>query len=366
MVSWLAAAGALVACAAAEWLHARRVRRVARLAFGPAARPRRWVALVPALRAASAAAACWGLVVLYQIDRAQRDPPEPNERAASRRLVIALDVSPSMQLADAGPKGRQPRGERARDVLRSALERLDQQRIPTSVVAFYSDARPVVVDTIDPEVVANILDDLPLEHAFAAGKTNLYRGAQAAGQLGKAWPARSAVLLLVSDGDTLPPKEAPRLPAAFGGVLVVGVGNPRRGLYIDDHSSRQDVQSLQRLALQLGGTYNDANQRHVPTEGLRRLAAHDSLGKGPGLERREAAVAALSCGAAVLALLPLALALAGRMWRPSAAPLRQPAAQAARSIAPHQPAAQATTSANTSQPPQRGTRPPQPLEVSHA
>ena len=79
-----------------------------------------------------------------------------------------------------------------------------------SVVAFYSDARPVVIDTFDPEVVANILDDLPLEYAFKPGKTNLYEGVKTAGEVGKAWPVKSATLLLVSDGDTLPARETPR------------------------------------------------------------------------------------------------------------------------------------------------------------
>ena len=88
-------------------------------------------------------------------------------------------------------------------------------RTRVSIVAFYTEARPVVIDTFDPEVVANILDDLPLEHAFTPGKTNLYEGVKAAGEAGKTWPAKSATLLVVSDGDTLPAKEIPSLPAGL-------------------------------------------------------------------------------------------------------------------------------------------------------
>jgi Ca-activated chloride channel family protein len=256
-------------------------------------------------------AACWGLLILLQIDSAAWEPRRAEDKQPLHHLAIALDVSPSMQLQDAGPQGAQRRAERARDVLHSIFERLEMRRTRVSVLAFYNGARPVVIDAYDPEVVANIIDDLPLEHAFTPGKTNMYDGVKLAAETAKSWPARSAALLVVSDGDTLPAKEPPALPAAFAAALVLGVGNPHHGLYIDGHSSRQDMDSLGRLALRLGGTYYDANVKHVPSVALAKL---DALlpGAAPGsVELRDLAIASLLAGSAVLALLPVALALAG-------------------------------------------------------
>ena len=53
-------------------------------------------------------------------------------------------------------------------------------RFRTTIVAFYTEARPVVLRTTDPEVVHNILDELPMEYAFPAGPTNLIAGIQEA------------------------------------------------------------------------------------------------------------------------------------------------------------------------------------------
>jgi Ca-activated chloride channel homolog len=313
VVTWWITAAVVAACMLSEWLHARRCRRLAYLAFGPAGRPRAWVAAAAPLRVAAAGALCWGLIVLLGTDRAPWNPGDLSaDKAVSvRHLMIALDVSPSMQLADAGPAGVQRRAERARDVVRSILDRIDLGRTRVSVIAFYTEARPVVIDTFDPEVVANILDDLPLEHAFTPGKTNMYEGVKAAGAAGKAWPAKSATLLVVSDGDTLPAKESPALPPAFGGSLVLGVGNPYHGLYIDGHSSRQDGDSLRQLALRLGGQYFDTNQRHVPSVDLVALDRWLPVNPRSDIGLREAALASTLGGASALAALCIALTLAG-------------------------------------------------------
>ncbi|MEN6449106.1 MAG: VWA domain-containing protein [Thermoguttaceae bacterium] len=312
VAAWITAA-AVAACILSEWLHVRRTRRLAFLAFGESGRPRAWVAAAAPVRVLAVGALCWGLVVLFTSDRT---PWNPNalvggKAAGFRHLMIALDVSPSMQLTDAGPVGTQRRAERARDVVRSLLDRIDLARTRVSVVAFYTEARPVVIDTFDPEVVANILDDLPLEHAFTPGKTNLHEGVKVAADAAKGWLPKSATLLIISDGDTLPGKETPTLPAAFAGALVLGVGNPYHGLYIDGHSSRQDGDSLRQLALRLGGQYFDTNTKHVASADL---AAFDrflppSSRIDAGL--REAALGAILGGASVLAALCVALAVAG-------------------------------------------------------
>jgi Ca-activated chloride channel family protein len=313
MVIWLAPLAAAVLCAVAELLHTRRTRRMARLAFGATGRPRAWVAVVPWVRAIAVAAVCWGLIVLLRVDAATWDGSQTSKEKNQpiHHLVIALDVSPSMDLKDAGPKEDQTRADRARDVLRSVLDRVNLRRTRISLVAFYTEARPVVVDTFDREVVDNILNDLPLEHAFQAGKTNLYSCVESAVQIGRTWAPQSASLIVVGDGDTLPSTKIPVLPVSYGGKLIVGVGHPYRGTFIDDHSSRQDSQSLSRLALQLGGHYQDANTRHVPTEQLKRLDASMPLIDRGVLELRDVAIWAVLLGAVALATATPALALLG-------------------------------------------------------
>lgn len=304
MVSWLTIA-AVVFALAAEALHARRVRRLGRLAVAGGTR-RAWTRTAPLLRIVAAGLIAWGLGVLAfeeagSLAGGTRTPP-------IRRLVLALDVSPSMDLADAGPDGRQSRATRARDVARSLLARVDPAALKISVVALWNGAKPVVVDTVDPEVVRNVLDDLPLQHAFAPGKTTLVDAITASGAIARGWPPGCASLVVLSDGDSAPPGAA-ALPAAYTAALMIGVGEVARGLPIDGHVSRQEEANLRRLATRLGGTYHDGNRRHVPTALLAKLVPRAALVHERG--RADLALAALLSGAAIEALLPLALALAG-------------------------------------------------------
>jgi Ca-activated chloride channel family protein len=321
VIAWIVAAMAVAAMAVAgmaEWMHWLRCRRIARLAFGAAARPMRWLAAGAVLRALAVAALGWGLFVLLHIGAAPWDPAEASDgnSAVVHRLVIALDVSPSMQLADAGATRDQRRAQRAKDVLRPLVERINWRRTRVSVVAFYSTARPVVIDTFDPEVLNNILDDLPMEHAFQAGKTNLYEGVKTAAEIARAWPVKSASLIVVSDGDTLPEKGLPAIPAAFAMTLILGLGNPQHGIFIDGHSSRQDAESLTRLALRLGGVYHDANLRDVTSDVTKQLEAAIPVDRRHDPSLREAAMTCVVSGAAVIALLPVLFSLVARRWKP--------------------------------------------------
>lgn len=334
MVSLLITLLAMTLLALAEWLHARRVRRVAWLAFGPTGSPRSWTALAPLLRVAAVGAISWGLATLLGIGAPPLEAFASGDTGSLHHVVVALDVSPSMDLPDAGANEDQPRGDRARDVIRSVLERLDARRSRISIIAFYTNARPVVVDTFDPEVTANVLADLPLEHAFSAGKTDLYSGVREAARLGKNWREQSATLLIVSDGDTLPSQEIPTLPRAYSSILILGVGSPHRGTFIDGHSSRQDAQSLERLALRLGGRYYNATSRHLPSDPVLAAAAALPTEQGEPTDLRALAVVATCCGALLLALLPPLLALAGSGRHPWSVE-EAPKVSAATSLARH-------------------------------
>ena len=162
-------------------------------------------------------------------------------RGACDDVVAALSLQPLL-----GKRiGELSKGQRKRALLGIGLlssrpvlmadepfEGLDLRQTQVSVIAFFSTARPVVVDTFDAEVVTNILQDLPLEQAFQSGKTTMYAAVAAAGEIGASWRANSATLVLVSDGDTLPPEKPTPLPPAFGDVLVLGVSvEPGTGLF---------------------------------------------------------------------------------------------------------------------------------------
>lgn len=316
MLAALAAVAVAVLAVAAELLHAARVRRVAALAFGPSRRPLAWARIAPLLRVVSLAAVCWGLVTLYFLPpRAHRaGEVKPHE---IRRLVLVLDVSPSMKLTDAGPQLKQRRDQRAADILQSFFDRVQKERYRTTVIATYSEAKPVVQDTTDLEVVRNILTDLPLAQAFKAGPTNLLAGVEEAAKIAKPWPPGSAVLLIVSDGgDPTPGAKMPKLPDAIGQVVVVGVGSATVGKFIDGVLSRQDVPSLRQAAARLRGTYHNGNEKHLATELVREMNQPPGGGRDEPWTLREYALAAVGVGSAVLALVPVLLQLFGTRWRP--------------------------------------------------
>lgn len=320
VIALLGAGAAALLVLAAEWLHGRRVRRVAVLAFGPSGRPATWVRGAPALRAVGAGALAWGLLTLLcdvapKVHRA--GAPADGE---PRHMVLVLDVSPSMRLRDAGPTGKQSRLHRARDVLYSLFSRVSTGSYRISVIAVYNGALPVVIDTQDAEVVSNILTDLPMHYAFSPGRTRLFAGLEEAARIARPWPAGSTLLVVVSDGDTVPATGMPRMPPAIGGVLVVGVGDPLAGSFIDGRQSRQDRSTLRQIAVRLGGTYHDGNRHQVPTEAI--VAATSGGGREPLVRwtRREYALFAVAAGSALLAWLPWLLALFGTVWRPGARP----------------------------------------------
>ena len=324
MVAEVAAAGAAILVALAEWLHSHRVRRVASLAFGPPRRPAAWARMTPFVTIAAMAGVVWGLVTLLQspprVYRGDR-PPQQGEQ----HLLVLLDVSPSMLLADAGPTGKQTRRQRAGDLLRSFFRRIDIDQYRVTLIAVYNGAMPVVVDTRDPDVVDNILDDLPMHFAFDPGRTKLIEGVKEGAKVARPWKPSSAIMIILSDGDTVPATGMPKLPVSIRSSLVVGVGDPRKGSFIDGKLSKQDVSALRQLAIRIGGTYHDGNQKHIPSDLVRQVAGAGGVRKSQPWTRREYALMSIALGAAWLALLPWLLATAGTSWRPGV-PARRAAA----------------------------------------
>lgn len=304
----------------AELLHFARVLKAAPLAFGPKRTRLPLAVLAPVLRVAAVGCVAWGLAVLAAW------PPKSHKAnvvsdSDHRHLVLVLDVSPSMQVADAGPDGKQKRAERAADLIQSFFERVQAEQYKTTIIAVYTSAKPVVKDTTDREVVRNILTDLPMRHAYKSGETNLFAGLEMAADVAKPWNPGSAVLLVVTDGDTVPATGMPKMPASIGSnVVMIGVGNPSVGKSIGGHMTRQDASTLRQVATRLNGAYHDGNDKQLSTDLVSRVDERATSKKDEKLSPRELAMWVTPIGAGVLVLLPVALTLLGTGWAPGRHP----------------------------------------------
>ena len=317
MVAELAALNAAILCVIAELLHSVRVRRIANLAFGPTRRPALWAMAAPLMRVVSVAALAWGMATLIMLSPKVHQS-EIITDGEYKHIVMVLDVSPSMRLQDAGLKKEQSRMKRARAVMESFFQRVAIEQYRVSVVATYTDAKNVVVDTKDLEVIRNILGDLPMHYAFTSGQTDIFAGLRAAFEIAEPWNPKSTTLILVSDGDTVPSTGMPKAPASISSVLVVGVGDPLQGKFIDGKNSRQEVSMLRQTAMRLGGFYHNGNEKHLSTEMLKQLTSSKKESPFEQLSRREYALLACGLGASLLAFLPILLHYFGTSWTPGA------------------------------------------------
>ncbi len=306
---WLIAIVVAAVAGLGEWLHARRIARVARLAFGDSGKPAAWTRSAPALRVLGLAAAAWGASVLITYDPVGGDQtPAPR---ASKQLLIALDVSPSMLIKDAGPEAEKlTRSQWAGKVVQGVLDRLDMKETRISLVAFYTKSMTVLQDTTDKNVIANMFDGLQLHVAFDPGQTDLASGVNAALQIARPWARRSTTLIIVSDGDARSELGQVTLPPAIADTIVIGVGDPNKATIVSGHSSKQESLSLKTLAARLGGTYHEGNRLHLPSEVLARLAMI-SPNAGGDLGARDIALIALGAGSAITALIGPTLMLVG-------------------------------------------------------
>lgn len=318
----IAAGVALAISFAAELIHAARVRRLAPLAFGPRTGLVSLALGAGLVRVGGLTLAAFGLAVLAALPPKSHRASQLRE-ADYKHLVLVLDVSPSMQLKDAGKGGTQKRAERAADLLQSFFDRVSAEKYKTTVIAFYTDAKMVVEDTTDREVVRNILTELPMRHAFKSGESDLFSGLKAAAKVAKPWNPGSAVVIVISDGDSVPASGMPKMPASVGtNVVLVGVGNPVSGKSVGGHQSRQDVSNLRQTAVRLNGTYHDGNEKHLPTELVSRIDERATPPGGDKFSLRERALWAIGVGCSGVGFVPLVLGLLGTGWAPGRSPGR--------------------------------------------
>ena len=317
LIPIIAAATTVVLAAGAEVLHLQRIKRVRHLAFGPEGTFSAATILAPIFRSLFLGALAWSLSTLFLLEpKAHRSTVKIVEAKERRHLIIVLDVSPSMKLKDSGESSGLTRTQRASKLVQSLLKRTTDNKLHISLVAVYNGAKPVVEESRDLEVILNFLDGMDMSSVFPVGKTRLFDGLEEAARIARDWPANSATLLLVSDGDTVPATGMPKMPPSIGGVLVTGVGNPTKGSMIDGRQSRQDVGALQQIANRLGGQYHDGNLRQVPTSVLNKLGSLKTEDEGLKLTLREYTLIIAVASALGLALLPVFLYFLGSPFRP--------------------------------------------------
>ena len=315
MTPLFSALGVLLLAALAEWLHVRRIRAVGRLAFGPTGAPHGWTRVVPWLRPLCLAAFTWGLVTLLMLKLAAAEGKgdKQGDAKTATRLVFVADLSPSMYLTDAGPEGKQTRQAGMREVVEGILQRVSGN-LRFGVIGFWTDSLPVVMEARDPELVRNVFNGLPLSYSMPAGQTDLGQAINAAVKLVNGFPEGSTRLIIFSDGDCVNLVPITPRPKSVKEVFVLGVGNPHKGTFIDGHQSRQEGDTLRTVATALMGTYVDVNEKHLPTSALGDLVVTAPLAQR-GLTLAEWAVLAMVVGAAVLALIPVALEFFGSDWK---------------------------------------------------
>jgi Ca-activated chloride channel family protein len=174
----------------------------------------------------------------------------------------------------------------------------------------------LVSECRDRELMLHLAGGIPFHITYKPGKTDLLKSVNEAGALMKDWNRKSTTLLVISDGDSLPPSGLERMPSSVAEVIVAGVGAPGRGTFIDGHMSRQDTANLSQLARRLGGRYFDCNTRHLPSEVLEKLNSEDPGAAKWRSDRRLVALVVLAASSSLICFLPLLLEWMGSAWRP--------------------------------------------------
>jgi hypothetical protein len=215
-------------------------------------------------------------------------------------------------LQDAGPKGDETRRARLAEVVGGILDRIGGD-VTFSVIGFYTNALPVVLQVRDRAVVRNAFDGMPLVYAMEVGQTDLGTSISKSMELIQDFPKKSTSVFICTDGDTVGLSQPLVAPACVERTMVLGVGDTDHGTFIDGHQSRQDPDVLASVASALKGEYINVNDRHVPTTSLGGLIQAPS--SGSGLSLVDVAIFVMGLTATLLAFIPVAQQYAGTGWR---------------------------------------------------
>jgi Mg-chelatase subunit ChlD len=306
----------LVVVLCCEWLHARRVEKVAALAFGPGGGPRKWTKAVPGFRAAVLAGMAWALTFLLLTSQTLFvDPNNVDEIPEDQieHVLLLLDFSPSMMLVDAGKTGEITRRDQMKGVVTSIAERFGKH-VRYTLVCFYTRPMPMVEGALDKAIIYNVLDDLPIEKAMGPGKTDLAKAISKGLELVADKREDSTTVIVCTDGDTVEIEDLHYLPPSVKQALVLGVGNTKEGISIDGHLSRQDPAALNFLATYLEGSYIDVNQKLVESVEIAHLVQAEDAMVNRSWNLADIAMVLFICLACSYSLLPLFQEFFGSDW----------------------------------------------------
>lgn len=323
-------ATALLVTSFTEWLQCRRTSRVMGLAFGPSSRPRRWTQAVPLFRVAALTALSWSLATLFVAHLNKGGSASAEVANRSENIFLLLDYSPSMLLADAGPDGEFTRKQRMREVADSIVERLGEH-VQYSFACFQSEIYPIAERVYDKAVIRNMFNDLPVEKAMnSTGPTDLGHvinqtlnmlDSDLASDTGSKnrfeYADDSTTLILISDGDSLEIEAIRELPGSVKRALVLGVGNPDKGLIVgsEEHYSKQDPVALTAIARSLDGEYIDVNKRHLASSSMNSLRGISKSDGGKGISHTELARVVFIVTAMLYGSLAILQEFFGSDWR---------------------------------------------------
>lgn len=314
MIEWYIAIITLMIAGASEWLHFRRIVRSRRLIFPRGAMMSLIAYVLPWIKVFALAAFAWGCVLLVLIEPQPQQAIDGTERkidpAALKRIVILMDVSPSMWLADA-QNGKTSRLLRASEVLSDIILRVPFDKARVSVVAFYTDVKPVVIDAVDPDLIQHLLAEMSLMFVFEDGSTDLLKGIQGAFDLAKDWRPGSTTFIVVTDGDSISKRDMPLKPPAIEQILVVGTGDSASGTFIDGHYSRQESGVLSDIAARLNGSYYNVDTSVLPNQAIKNITGELPMRQDNSINLQIAALIAIAVSSLFFLIASPALACFG-------------------------------------------------------
>jgi len=249
-------------------------------------------------RHVAAAALLAGLVaIVLGLARPARDVQVPRERAT---VVLAVDVSLSMQATDVLPSRLDAAKEAAADFLDTVPDTLN-----VGLVRFAGTAGVVVPPTTDHGDVRDAIGDLELAEGTAIGEA-IFSGLDALAAVPEASDPDEDVpasIILISDGETTVgrPNQLGVDAAVDAGVTVstIAFGTEDGLIFVEGEAVPvpPDLDEMEAIAEDTGGVFFEAEDSGELE------AAYEDLGSSIGFETEQREITQWFVGAALAALL---------------------------------------------------------------
>ncbi|MEK1941614.1 MAG: VWA domain-containing protein [Pseudomonas sp.] len=200
----------------------------------------------------------WALLVLAVARPVLVEPPLTHS-APTRDLMLAVDISQSMQTTDLTNAAGQPtdRLSAVKDVVRGFIDKRQDDRL--GLIVFGTGAFAQAPLTLDHSSLRLLLEEVGI--GMAGPNTAIGDAIGLTIKLLSNAPEQDKVLILLTDGNdtssAIPPDHAAQLAAAKGIVIhTIGIGDPTA-----DGEAKVDLNALQQIASTTGGRSFRADDR---------------------------------------------------------------------------------------------------------